>query len=139
MSDKSLTILIVLMVIVLVGALIFREHWPDVEVQVTNSSAVEEVSPKRQPSLRAVMTDCGKVGEMTRIEGYVQNTGTVSLAHVTLQSLWKDGEGNIIGRGEIYAVGDENPLLPGEKRKFEDVTTRSGVERCNVQKLDWWS
>lgn len=85
------------------------------------------------------MITCNRVRSKTRLLGYIENTGGVPLSAVTLQTIWKDENNKVLDTGLVYVVGNEEPLYPGEKRQFEDMTVLRGVARCNVRALDWWS
>ena len=134
-----MTALIVLVVAVVVGGLILRQFvFLDVvpaKVQIVET----EIANERKTAVRATMTDCRKHGKSVRVEGLVHNLGSTILSAVTVQSIWKDDEGMILDTGLVYAVGESEPLLPGEQRAFTDSTALQKVARCNVRPLDWWS
>jgi hypothetical protein len=101
--------------------------------------AIKETTVNPKPSIRTKMITCNRVRSITRLLGYVENTGSVPLSAVTLQTIWKDEYDAILDTGLVYVVGNEEPLYPGEKRQFEDTTVLRGVAKCNVRALDWWS
>ena len=138
MSDRLMVGLIVLAIIIVVGGLLARQYFEGAPT-VTVKQVEEATKPSRKTSVRATMTACSKVGEKVQVDGIVHNIGTTILSAVTVQSIWKDADGGILDTGIIYAVGDVEPLAPGEKRKFSDTTKLRNVAKCNVKALDWWS
>jgi hypothetical protein len=138
MSDRALTIIAVLSILVVVGGLLWRSL-PDSTSEETESKLDQEVTiaPKSISRVIAKVQDCSQVGHRTRLTGYVVNTGNTTLSLVTVQSLWKNNAGLVLARGLVYVVSRENPLEPGERRAFEDVTKLSSVRKCNVEPLEW--
>lgn len=134
-----MTILGVLLVVVAVGWLLFRAYvHPDAR-QEEGGVQVQQDEPKRVSRVRAVVKDCSRIGNRTRLQGSVRNTGNTTLGLVTVQSLWKNKDGLVLGTGVVYVVNQSDPLEPGDSRDFEDVTQISNVTRCNVEALDWGS
>lgn len=138
MSDRKLATIIVVLLFVIFGTLLYRAYFIEPDV-APKSIAVAETTVNPKPSIRTKMVACNRVRSITRILGYVENTGSVPLSAVTLQTIWKDESNTILDTGLVYAVGNEELLYPGEKREFEDTTALRGVARCNVRALDWWS
>jgi hypothetical protein len=138
LSDRKLAIAIAIALFVFFGTLLYRAYFmkPDV---VPRSVDVKETADNPKPSIRTKMITCNRVRSITRLLGFVENTGSVPLSAVTLQTIWKDEYNTILDTGLVYVVGNEEPLYPGEKREFEDTTGLRGVARCNVRALDWWS
>ena len=139
MTDRSLAILGASLVLVVVGWLLFRAYGtPDFQ-QNGNHTEVQQSEPKRVSRVNAVVGDCSRIGNRTRLQGSVRNTGNTTLGLVTVQSLWKNKDGLVLGTGVVYVVNQSDPLEPGDSRDFEDVTQLSNVTRCNVEPLDWGS
>lgn len=138
MSDRKLTITITLALLLTFGTLLFRAYFIKPEL-VPRSVEVKETTVSPKPSIRTKMITCNRVRSKTRLLGYIENTGGVPLSAVTLQTIWKDENNKVLDTGLVYVVGNEEPLYPGEKRQFEDMTVLRGVARCNVRALDWWS
>lgn len=138
MSDRKLAITIVIVLFVIFGTLLYRAYFMKADI-APRPIAIKETTANPKPSIRTKMITCNRVRSITRLLGYVENTGSVPLSAVTLQTIWKDEYNAILDTGLVYAVGNEEPLYPGEKRQFEDTTVLRGVARCNVRALDWWS
>jgi len=83
--------------------------------------------------------ECSRIGNRSRLLGTVKNTGNSELVLVTVQSLWKNNDGLVLGRGVVFVVNRSDPLAPGDSRDFEDVTQLSNITKCNVEPLDWGS
>jgi len=111
---------------------------PEQPVAEVIEAAAPVVAPVRT-RVDAVMTKCVRKGPTTRVEGLVRNLGTLHVTRVTVQSIWKRGDGSVVDTGLIYAIGEDQTLAPGEDAMFSDTTDLRGVERCNVRALDWWS
>ncbi len=139
MTDRSMTILGILMVAVAVGWLLYRAYFQPDTVHKEDETQVEQSEPKRVSSVIALVKDCSRIGNRTRLQGTIRNTGNTILGMVTVQSLWKNNSGTVLGTGVVYVVNQDNPLKPGDSRDFEDVTRLSNVTRCNVEPLDWGS
>lgn len=138
MSNRGLTALIIVVIALAFSFLLYRT-WFVAEPSPEQSGPAEAVKDEaRKPRIRVVMTRCARVAGRTELEGYVENTGTVTLRFVTVQSLWKDENGLIVGTDVIYVVSNDT-LEPGERRTFRDVTRLSNVRKCNARPLDWWS
>jgi hypothetical protein len=139
LTDRSIAILSASLVLVIVGWLLFRAYEaPDFQ-KIGNGAEVQQSEPKRLSRVNAVVGDCSRIGNRTRLQGSVRNTGNTTLGLVTVQSLWKNKDGLVLGTGVVYVVSQNNPLEPGDSRDFEDVTQLSNVTRCNVEPLDWGS
>ena len=139
MTDRSMTILGVLLVLLAVGWLLFRATMQPEVLQKGDGAQVQQSEPKRVSRVRAVVKDCSRIGNRTRLQGSVRNSGNTTLGLVTVQSLWKNKDGLVLGTGVVYVVNQSNPLEPGDSRDFEDVTRLSNVTKCNVEPLDWGS
>lgn len=137
MTDKSITILAVVLVALVLGILLFRVYVEEPPVRERHVNELQSTEPKRQTSVIAKSTSCSRVGGRTQVHGYVENTGNVTLTMVIVQPLWKNAAGLVVDTGLVYVVSKDAPLLPGERREFEDVTQRSNISRCNVVPLDW--
>ena len=87
----------------------------------------------------AIMTNCARRGTTTRVEGLVRNLGSLKVTRVTIQSIWKDEDGEVKGTGIVYAIGEGEFLNPGDSKAFVDTTELRDVARCNVRALDWWA
>ena len=116
MTDRSMTILGVLLVVLAVGWLLSRAYLqPDV-VRKGDGTELQQSEPKRISRVRAVVGDCSRIGNRTRLQGSVRNTGNTTLGLVTVQSLWKNKDGLVLGTGVVYVVNQSNPLEPGDSR-----------------------
>ncbi len=122
----------------IIGAAFWLLQGPTPVVREEIEDAEPVVAPVRT-RVDAVMTECVRKGRTTRVEGQVRNLGTLSVTRVTVQSIWKRGDGSVVDTGLIYAIGEGETLAPGEAVMFSDTTDLRGVERCNVRALDWWS
>lgn len=139
MTDRSMTILGVLLVVLVLGWLLIRAYvQPDAQ-QKGGATEAQQSEPKRISRVRAVVGDCSRIGNRTRLQGSVRNTGNTTLGLVTVQSLWKNKDGLVLGTGVVFVVNQNNPLEPGDSRDFEDMTQLSNVTKCNVEPLDWGS
>lgn len=136
MSDKAITILIGLVLAVFLGSVVVHNMTQEPAPVVKPEQVVP--GPSRRPMAKAILTRCQRVNDHVEMSGYVENTGTVELTYVTVQSIWKDANGRVLERGVVYAV-DNTSLKVGEKREFTDSTDRPRVAKCNVETLDWWS
>jgi len=87
----------------------------------------------------AIMTNCARRGTTTRVEGLVRNLGSLKVTRVTIQSIWKDEDGEVKDTGIVYAIGEGEFLNPGHSKAFVDTTELRDVARCNVRALDWWA
>ena len=134
-----MTILGALLILVAVGWLLVRAYVHPEDRLKGDGTEVQQDQPKRVSRVSAVVGDCTRIGNRTRLQGSVRNTGNTTLGLVTVQSLWKNKDGLVLGTGVVYVVNQGNPLEPGDSRDFEDVTRLSNVTRCNVEPLDWGS
>ena len=87
----------------------------------------------------AIMTNCARRGTTTRVEGLVRNLGSLKVTRVTIQSIWKDEDGEVKDTGIVYAIGEGEFLNSGDSKAFVDTTELRDVARCNVRALDWWA
>ena len=129
---------IAVVVALLIGAVFLLIQDPEQPVAEVIEAAAPVVTPVRT-RVDAVMTKCVRKGRTTRVEGLVRNLGTLHVTRVTVQSIWKRGDGSVVDTGLIYAIGEDQTLAAGEEAMFSDTTDLRGVERCNVRALDWWS
>ena len=129
---------IAVVVVLLMGGAYWRMQDPEQPVVEVIEAAAPVVAPVRT-RVDAVMTKCVRKGPTTRVEGLVRNLGTLHVTRVTVQSIWKRGDGSVVDTGLIYAIGEDQTLAAGEEAMFSDTTDLRGVERCNVRALDWWS
>ncbi|MCB1645782.1 MAG: FxLYD domain-containing protein [Pseudomonadales bacterium] len=136
MSDRTISIIIGIAILALIGYLVkvtyFEEVAPPAEVVV-----VKEEAPKKKPGVRAAVEDCSQRDGRTEMTGYVENVGNTRLSFVTVTTLWKNAQGLVIERGTVYVV-QEDILNPGERRSFHDVSEKTTVVKCNVEVADWW-
>ena len=139
MSDRSLTIIAIVLISFVMGTLLYRSYMDEPSVTARFTEEIQSTEPKRLTSVAAKSTSCSRVGRRTQIQGYVENTGNVTLTMVTVQPVWKNAAGLVLGTGLVYVVNQDEPLLPGGRREFEDVTQLSNVSKCNVVPLDWGS
>ena len=129
---------IAVVVALLMGAVFLLIQDPEQPVAEVIEAAAPVVTPVRT-RVDAVMTKCVRKGRTTRVEGLVRNLGTLHVTRVTVQSIWKRGDGSVVDTGLIYAIGEDQTLAAGEEAMFSDTTDLRGVERCNVRALDWWA
>ena len=138
MSDRALTILIGAAIFLIVGGLLYRSLSEPDTGGMNQEQAVEVVETEKKTSrVIARVKDCSRVGQSTHLKGYVVNTGNTTLSLVTVEPIWKNSAGLVLARGLVYVVSREDPLGPGERREFEDVSTLTSVRKCNVEPLDW--
>ncbi len=134
-----MTIAGIVMVTLVIGWLLFRANLVPDTVEKMAHQPIEQTETKRVTSVKATARDCSRIGKNTRLLGSVRNTGNTTLALVTVQPLWKNSSGLVLGRGLVYVVNRENPLAPGHSRDFEALTKLRHVTKCNVEPLDWGS
>jgi hypothetical protein len=139
MSDRTLTAIAIVLILAVLGVLLYRAYLMDKPVLKKPADKIQADEPKRLTSVIARSTSCSRVGGRTQIRGYVENTGNVALSMVTVQPLWKNAAGLVLDTGLVFVVDQDEPLLPGERREFEDVTQLSNISKCNVVPLDWGS
>ena len=125
-------------VALVMGAVFWLMQDPAPPVAQVIEAAAPVVAPVRT-RVDAVMTGCVRKGRTTRVEGLVRNLGTLDVTRVTVQSIWKRGDGSVVDTGLIYTIGEDQTLAAGKDAMFSDTTDLRGVERCNVRALDWWS
>jgi hypothetical protein len=139
MTDQKLTILIVVVVVLVVGTIVFR-NWPQLSEEGSALPVPEKSSsePKRSTLVKAVLTECNKrPGARTTAKGHITNVGNVDLHYVTVKLLWLNSVGLLVEAKETYALNNEI-LPPGESRPFMDFTQKVSAVRCNVETVDWW-
>ena len=139
MSDRFLTIIAIVLISFVLGTLLYRSYEDEPPVTATYVDEIQSAEPQRLTSVAAKSTSCSRVGSRTQIKGFVENTGNVTLTMVTVQPVWKNASGRVLGTGSVYVVNQDEPLLPGERREFEDVTQLPNISKCNVVPLDWGS
>jgi len=138
MRARPLTVIIVITVVIVIGTLLYLARQP-APTATPVAAPVASSAPAHRTTLRVEMRGCDRVGSRTRVWGVVRNTGDVTIAAVTVQSIWKNPAGDTLDTGLVYAVGKTNPLKPGEAIEFEDTTDLRGVTRCNVRPLDYFA
>ena len=137
LSDRALTVLIGLALSCAAAYLVYYiARVDDAAQREVSGEAVSR--PERRPGVTVQMLECRRRGDKVEVTGYVENTGTVDLTHVTVQTLFKTKAGLALRTGVAYAV-DGEPLVPGTRREFSDATNGSRVASCRVEILDFWS
>lgn len=139
MTDQKLTILIVVVVVLVLGILVFR-NWPQLSEEEFALPLPEKTSsaPKRSTLVKAVLTECNKrPGARTTAKGHITNVGNVDLHYVTVKLLWLNSAGLLVEAKETYVLNNEI-LPPGESRPFIDFSQKVSAVRCNVETIDWW-
>ena len=139
MTDQKLTILIVVVVVLVLGILVFR-NWPQLSEEEFALPLPEKTSsaPKRSTLVKAVLTECNKrPGARTTAKGHITNVGNVDLHYVTVKLMWLTSVGLLVEAKETYALNNEI-LPPGESRSFIGFSQKVSAVRCNVETVDWW-
>ena len=139
MTDQKLTILIVVVVVLVLGILVFR-NWPQLSEEEFALPLPEKTSsaPKRSTLVKAVLTECNKrPGARTTAKGHITNVGNVDLHYVTVKLMWLNSVGLLVEAKETYALNNEI-LPPGESRSFIGFSQKGSAVRCNVETVDWW-
>ncbi len=142
LTDRSLTWIAIVTITLVLGVMIYRGYWKDRESAGEDRRPVE-VQEEEKPvtAVIARVRECnqlaGQAARSIELLGYVRNTGNTTLSLVTVQPVWKDRNGLVLGRGLVYVVKPESPLKPGEEREFQATTNLSRVTKCNVEPLDW--
>ncbi|MBT5155244.1 MAG: hypothetical protein HOM44_14240 [Gammaproteobacteria bacterium] len=139
MTDQKLTILIVVVVVLVLGILVFR-NWPQLSEEEFALPLPEKTSsaPKRSTLVKAVLTECNKrPGARTTAKGHITNVGNVDLHYVTVKLMWLNSVGLLVEAKETYALNNEI-LPPGESRSFIGFSQKVSAVRCNVETVDWW-
>jgi len=138
MPDQKAPIIITVLLVLIITSLYFL-----LDTEKSGSVKKAPVAPVKQDETRtwvsASMTKCSRSGLVTRVEGQIVNRGNVPVTRVTVQSIWKDDQGQVIDTGLIYVLSEESILHPGETKTFMDTTELRNVSRCNVRALDWWA
>jgi hypothetical protein len=139
MTDQKLTILIVVVVVLVLGTIVFR-NWPQLSEEEFALPLPEKTSsaPKRSTLVKAVLTECNKrPGARTTAKGHITNVGNVDLHYVTVKLMWLNSVGLLVEAKETYALNNEI-LPPGESRSFIGFSQKVSAVRCNVETVDWW-
>ena len=139
MTDQKLTILIVVVVVLVLGILVFR-NWPQLSEEEFALPLPEKTSsaPKRSTLVKAVLTECNKrPGARTTAKGHITNVGNVDLHYVSVKLMWLNSVGLLVEAKETYALNNEI-LPPGESRSFIGFSQKVSAVRCNVETVDWW-
>ncbi|XOV88920.1 MAG: FxLYD domain-containing protein [Pseudomonadota bacterium] len=137
MTDRTLSVLIAAFVLVIVGGLIYRNHFRQAVVTPDLPATTEGVRDTTETRVRVRVTECVRDFGRTRMTGIVSNTGNVDLHYVTVRAIWKNAAGGVIGSDVLYALND-GQLPPGEVITFNDVTELTTASRCNAEAVDWW-
>lgn len=138
MSDRILTGLIALAVVLVIGTLAYRSQISEPPVQVTSTPAATETKTKRSTQLRARIEKCRREDNgKTFADGYIENIGNADLHFVTVEVRWIDRLGNIVEANELYVLRDET-LAPGARKQFISTTENTVAVTCKVRKVDWW-
>lgn len=138
MSNRNITILIVVTIILVFGVYFYFLYFQDNGQAEQIGASVPKKEEKTDPRFRVTLTGCARVRDRTELRGVVRNTGTVDLRYFTVKSIFKNKDGRIIEIGTIYVI-KEKPLKPGESVNFQAMSKVSNVSKCNAEALDWWS
>jgi hypothetical protein len=137
MNDRTLTALIVITVLAVVGWLVYRDNLED-EALDTRAPKAEVEIEKRTTHVHSWLTDCNRSGNSRMIaNGLIRNAGTTDLHYVTVKVLWINAQGLLVEANELYALNNE-VLKPGETVGFTDTTEKLSATQCNVESVDWW-
>ena len=139
MSDRFLSVLIIVTVILVIGTLIYRSTPSDDESKFQGHIQSAEAEKLRSTQVKARLQSCAreKDSKQTLVRGYIENIGNADLRYVTLEIQWQDRLGTTIEAKDIYVLRDE-VLEPGKRKKFVGTTDNRVAIRCNVRKVDWW-
>ena len=138
MKDRTLTLLIAGVVVVVVGVLMYRANsGSEKEPVKADVPVLEQKGEPRRTSAWAMIRECGKSNNRIEARGYIENTGNVDLNYVKVKVIWMNKYGLVLEANEMYALNNE-VLAPGERKNFTDVTERTSVTQCNVEPLDFW-
>lgn len=138
MPDQKAPIIIAVLVVLIITSLyILLETAPPTPVKETSIAPVKQDDTRTWVS--ASMTKCSRSGQLTRVEGEILNRGNVPVTMVTVQSIWKNDQGQVVDTGLIYVLSEDSVLQPGESKTFMDTTELRNISRCNVRALDWWA
>lgn len=132
---RYLIALLVASTLIILLVVIYDTEEPPVGVPAP-PAAVPEAAPR--PRLNLQITGCRKVFGYTQIDGYVENTGEVPVRFVSVTTMWKDAENQLVDFGTIYVVGSKD-LNPGESSPFQDSSNHSKAQKCFAKLEDWWS
>jgi hypothetical protein len=136
-EEKAPTIIAVLVVLIIASLYVLLETDKAVPVKESVVAPVEKDQTRTWVS--ASMTKCSRSGQVTRVEGEIVNRGNVPVTMVTVQSIWKNDQGEVVDTGLVYVLSEESILQPGESHTFMDTTELRNISRCNVRALDWWA
>ena len=135
MSDRAISILIAVVVLAVMGTLGIRYYLTREEApQVVEQAPAKKEKP--QTAVDVGVTRCERKNDRTESTGYIQNVGNVDLHYVTVNAIWKDGNGLVIKTDLIYALND-GKLAPGERKVFHAFTDLPAA-KCNAEAVDWW-
>ena len=139
MSNRFLTGLIVVAVILVIGTLVYRSSPSDKKSELPTQTNAKEVEKPRSTQVKARLESCrrDKGSKQTLAQGYIENIGNADLHYVTLEIQWQNRLGTTIEANEIYVLRDE-ALAPGKRKEFVSTTDNRIAMRCNVRKVDWW-
>ena len=139
MSNRFLTGLIVVAVILVIGTLVYRSLPSDKKSGLHAQTHAKELEKPRSTQVKARLESCrrDKGSKQTLAQGYIENIGNADLRYVTLEIQWQNHLGATIEANEIYVLRDE-ALAPGKRKEFVSTTDNRIAMRCNVRKVDWW-
>jgi hypothetical protein len=138
LSDKTLAIIIGLIVAMAFAVLWYRNHYVDRAVEPSSVvTRVPEAEAKRETRVKVRVLSCDRNYQRTEMRGVLLNTGNVELHYVRVRSLWKNDHAMVIGSDIFYALNGE-VLAPEQQRPFVAVTELSTATRCNAEAVDWW-
>ncbi|MCB1692756.1 MAG: FxLYD domain-containing protein, partial [Pseudomonadales bacterium] len=92
---------------------------------------------KTRTSVRVHVETCNKSFAKTAMGGYIENTGTVDLHYVTVETIWKNKDGLVVSTDLVYVLNGDT-LAPGARKTFSDSSNLPSVARCNANPVDWW-
>ncbi|MBT3427610.1 MAG: hypothetical protein HOL98_01240 [Gammaproteobacteria bacterium] len=136
-DEKAPAIIAVLVVLIIASLYVLLDTDTIIPVEEATIAPVEKDHTRTWVS--ASMTNCSRSGQVTRVEGEIVNRGNVPVTMVTVQSIWKNDQGQVVDTGLIYVLSEESILQPGESKTFMDTTELRNISRCNVRALDWWA
>ncbi len=136
MSDRALTIIILLVVFAAVGSLLYRAQMKEVQAVPEPEAPVNAEAP-RSTQVKARMKECQPTqGRRFLGRGEITNIGNVDLRFVTVKVIWSNAAGLAVETNELFALNDE-VLSPGESKFFTDTTSNTSARRCGVETVDW--
>ena len=138
MSDRLLTVLIVIAVAGIVGTLAWRGYFPEEAEETVVEQTVEAPVEARSMQIRARLLSCDRgEGGKTIARGIITNIGNADLHFVTVNVHWLNSLGQAVEINEVYVLNDEK-LPPGKEKSFINATTKTTAASCNVEKVNWW-